>query len=642
MSCFHTFDMSKYFALGIATLFLIGCGDEGPTHVELTWDPGGGELSVFPDDAFTVEDSASRTGLRPSIDPLDFEILATAPETFQEIFRDLSTLDGFGLTAGIFFRFDAALDPTSVESGESTAALTAPVVVMVETSAGPTPWPYEARLTDEDMTLIVEPMIPFPPKTRVYVAVTTRLSSVSGLPLAPSPAMAAALAGDSIDDATARVATRIADSATAFVAAGGAASIDELAGVSVFTTQSIYEDAIAIADHIATRDISPNAITCTTEELWIACEGTFDAIDYRGADGFIEDVTEVDATTTYEVPFTAWLPLVSPGPYGGDAFPTLIYGHGLGGGRDQGERLAEFAAPRGMATVAIDALMHGDHPTAESNAPLTRILDFFGISTQDLSFRPLLMREHFRGSTYDKVQLVRMLQQGVDVDGDQEVDLDPARVSYLGVSLGGIMGPEMLALTPSVDAAVLVVPGGRVSSIVSDAEQFGIIIELMKPDDTTDGDVDRFFPVLQTMLERGDAAVWAPYLLGEDLPTSMPGSTPHILMGMVLDDDTVPNTTNRALARALNIPLVPPMRQEVGIIDTTAAAPVSANLGDGRTAGLLQFDVVEDGDGGTKPATHSNVGDSDVGAEAWFHFLDSYLTQGTPEIIDPYEQLGIE
>lgn len=634
--------MSKLIALGIATIFFVGCGEGGPTHVELTWNPGGGDLSVFPDDALTVADAASRTGLRPSIDPLEFEVLSTAPETFQDIFRDLSTLDGFGLTAGIFLRFDAELDPASVQSGEATADLGAPVVIMVETASGPTPWPYEARLTDEDMTLIVEPMIPFPPGTRVYVAVTTRLRSAGGLPLAPSAAMEAALGGEGVDDVTSRVAARIADSAAAFVDAGGAVSIDELAGVIVFTTQSVYEDAVAIAADIAARDIVPNAIECTTEELWIACEGSFDAVDYRGADLFIEDVTDVDTSTTYEVPFTAWLPLTSPGPYGGDAFPTLIYGHGLGGGRDQGERLAEFAAPRGMATIAIDALMHGEHPTAESRAPLTRILDFFGISTQDLSFKPLLMREHFRGSTYDKVQLARMLARGVDLDGDQQVDLDPARISYLGVSLGGIMGPEMLALTPEIDAAVLVVPGGRVSSIVSDAEQFGIIIELMKPDDTTDGDVDRFFPVLQTMLERGDAAVWAPYLLGDDLPSSMPGSAPHILMGMVLDDDTVPNTTNRALARALNIPLVPPMRQEVGIIETTAAAPVSANLGDGRTAGLLQFDVVEDGSGGTEPATHSNVGDSDVGAEAWFHFLDSHLTTGTPEIIDPYEALGIE
>jgi hypothetical protein len=73
----------------------------------------------------------------------------------------------------------------------------------------------------------------------------------------------------------------------------------------------------------------------------------------------------------------------------------------------------------------------------------------------------------------------------------------------------------------------------------------------------------------------------------------------------------------------------------------THAAPVAANLPDGRTAGLLQLDRVPDGEGGTVPATHSNVGDSEVGVEAWFHFLDTHFTAGTPEIVDPYDVLGI-
>jgi hypothetical protein len=110
-------------------------------------------------------------------------------------------------------------------------------------------------------------------------------------------------------------------------------------------------------------------------------------------------------------------------------------------------------------------------------------------------------------------------------------------------------------------------------------------------------------------------------------------------MGMVIDDDTVPNTSNRELARALDIPLVPPMRQEVGIVPMTHVAPVMANLPDGRTAGLLQFDhIVENGM--AKPATHSNIGDSDVGIEAWMDFIDAYLKTGTPVIVDPYAKLG--
>jgi hypothetical protein len=237
-----------------------------------------------------------------------------------------------------------------------------------------------------------------------------------------------------------------------------------------------------------------------------------------------------------------------------------------------------------------------------------------------------------------------MVEAGLDLDGDDVVDLDADRLIYLGVSLGGIMGPELIALSPGIEAAILVVPGGRVSSIVQDAEQFSIVIDIMRPQDATDGDVDRFFPVLQTMLDRGDAAAWATQLLVpiEDRSAGLPAAAPHILMAMVLDDDTVPNSSNRALARALGIPVVPPLRQEIGLIGMTAEAPVLANWIDGRTVGLLQLDRVADGQGGIEPATHSNVGDSDVGVEAWFRFIDEHLTEGVPVIVNPYVELGYD
>jgi len=249
------------------------------------------------------------------------------------------------------------------------------------------------------------------------------------------------------------------------------------------------------------------------------------------------------------------------------------------------------------------------------------------------------MRDHFRQSTYDKLQLVRMIEGGVDVDGDQVADLDAGRMAYLGVSLGGIMGPELLALAPSLRAGVLVVPGGRVGNIVRDADQFQIVVQIMRPEDATDGDVERFFPVLQTVLDRGDAVAWAPALLDEP-PAGFPGAAPDLLMGMVLDDDTVPNSTNLALARALDVPVVPPELREVGLVGETGPAPVTGNLADGRTAGLLQFDQIPAGDG-MEAATHSNVASSDVGVEAWFRFLDSWLTAPAPTIVDPYAELGL-
>jgi pimeloyl-ACP methyl ester carboxylesterase len=422
--------------------------------------------------------------------------------------------------------------------------------------------------------------------------------------------------------------------------------VDELAGVVVFTTQSIHEDSLAIAADIARRPVSlAPGTTCTRETHWVRCEGRFTAIDYRGEGGVVAEVGEAgpDASRRYDLPLTAWLPLDRPGPYGGAALPTLVFGHGLGGDRSQGARLAAYAAPRGVATIAIDAPSHGQHPTADpaATAKLVRVLDFFAITTTPLSFAPLVLRDHFREATYDKLQLVQMLAGGVDLDGDGQIDLDPARLGYLGVSLGGIMGPELLGLAPELRAAVLVVPGARVSSIISDGQQFAPVITLLRPQGSTDGDVARFFPILQTLLERGDGASWAPSLLAAaaDRPAGFPAASPHLLVGMVVDDDTVPNASTRVLAQALGVPVVPPVRTPIEGVGQTHPAPVAGNLPDGRTAGLLQFDhIVEDGV--TKPATHSNIGDSAVGAEAWLDFIDQYLRTGTPEIVDPYAILG--
>jgi pimeloyl-ACP methyl ester carboxylesterase len=615
-------------------LVFSACGEDGPPPTQLLWSPAGGELGIFPDDALTRDDPASRTGLRLAFDSSRVPELAKLPATFQHVFAVLNTLDGFGLTSGIVLRFDHALDPKTVPSGEGTADLAGPLVLAVEAADGPHAWPYEAALVDDNKTIILNPMVPLPPRSQISVAVTTRILGADGRAIVPSAHMAAALKGQGTDAPTSRVAARIGAIAKRMNT--------QLAGAAVFTTQSVQEDSLAIAADIATRDVHAEpGTTCTAEMSWTRCEGRFTAIDYRAADGTLADITgAVDASRSYVIPFTAWLPLNRPGPYGGPALPTMVFGHGLGGDRSQAERLAVFAAPRGIATIAIDAPAHGQHPTANphSTSTLPRVLDFFAINASQLTVEPLVMREHFREASWDKLQLVRMLSRGMDLDGDGTVDLDPHRLMYLGVSLGGIMGPELLALAPELGAAVLVVPGGKVSSIIQDGQMFQVIIELMKPKGTTDGDVARFFPFIQTLLDRGDSAPWATHLLGER-PAGFPAAKPHILMGMVIDDDTVPNSSNRSLARALDIPLVPPMRQEVGIVTMTHTAPVMANLPDGRTAGLLQFDHIVQ-NGMAVPATHSNVGDSDVGVEAWMDFIDAYLTTGTPVIVDPYAKLG--
>jgi hypothetical protein len=60
----------------------------------------------------------------------------------------------------------------------------------------------------------------------------------------------------------------------------------------------------------------------------------------------------------------------------------------------------------------------------------------------------------------DFMQLVRVIQVGMDVDGDQTPDLDHNHIYYMGASLGAWVGTPFLAVEPDLQAAVLNTVGG--------------------------------------------------------------------------------------------------------------------------------------------------------------------------------------
>jgi len=69
-------------------------------------------------------------------------------------------------------------------------------------------------------------------------------------------------------------------------------------------------------------------------------------------------------------------------------------------------------------------------------------------------------RDGQRQTVADLMQLVRVIEVGVDADGNGVADLDPSRIYYLGQSLGGIYGTTFLAVEPDVHVGALNVAGG--------------------------------------------------------------------------------------------------------------------------------------------------------------------------------------
>ncbi|HMV69610.1 MAG TPA: hypothetical protein PKA64_22400, partial [Myxococcota bacterium] len=348
------------------------------------------------------------------------------------------------------------------------------------------------------------------------------------------------------------------------------------------------------------------------------CEATLTVTDLLGADDRLAPGEALAPQRRYDLPVSVWLP-DGPGP-----FPVIVHGHGLSGDRGEAHATAEALDDLGFAVVAIDAPMHGDHPTATTDADLLWVLQLFGIDPTGGTFDPRVLRDQFRRAAWDEVQLTAAVRLDPDIDGDGVPDLDGGFVAWTGHSLGGLLGPHLLALDPGVRGALLSVPGGRMSEIVHTSQTFAPLIALMAPSGATQGAIDRFFPLLQTAIERGDPATWAGRLTaaGQD-----------VLVTQVIDDTIIPNPCTHHLARALGVEHAGPVLQPVdGLRLASGEGPWRANVG-GVTAALWQYDVAHER-GAEIDAEHTNIFDADEHVTQMREFVRALRDEGRGVVVD--------
>jgi dienelactone hydrolase len=568
-------------------------------------------LTTFPDDVQTIDEPRTATGLQVQFtEGARGEFAGQVPEGWT-IEAALGALDGFGTTAAVTLRFTGPIDPASLTD-----------VQWLDLADG-SAVDFDVRLTDADSTVLLDPLVPLKPATKYGVAIRN-LTDAAGNPVYRAVLLDDLLRNRAADDRLIRV-------QGGYDVLSDVAGLDDLDAVSaavVFTTQSIGRDEDAVKSAIAAAPPTWTPGSCADDGGLRRCEATLTALDFMGDDQVLE-LLPGDLPTAereYDLPVSIWLPA------GAGPFPVIVYGHGLGGDRGEGGGFAHDVADLGVAVVAIDAPAHGQHPFPGDGSILS-IVAFFGVDLLNgPSFVVERLRDHWRTAAWDKLQLLAAIRAGVDADGDGTVDLDGTNIGYSGHSLGGIMGCELMALDPGVGAGELSVPGGRVSEIVQYGGTFAPLVDAMRPDSATDGDADRFFPIVQTAIERGDAANWAPMVLGGDR---------DVMVQMVVDDEIIPNRTTEFLARSLGVDQAPPAVFPVEGLLGLDSAPVAGNK-DGRTAALFQLDWLENDDGTLYPATHTDVHDNVVGVTQFHHFWDTRLNAGLGEVIDPYSELGIE
>lgn len=296
------------------------------------------------------------------------------------------------------------------------------------------------------------------------------------------------------------------------------------------------------------------------------------------------------------VPLLVSMPKESLGctkPAGG--YPVTIYQHGITSNRTAMLSMADSLAapPSCRAAVAMDLPLHG---IAEDNAvhlglqaasgglvglfegyapgvlrERTFGVDYVdnatsapgpdgtpdpsGTHTINLSYL-LVSRDNTRQGALDLLYLEQVIPF-MDVEGDGPLipDFDGSDIAYVGHSLGGIVGTSVLAysgtnqflgeVTPAINAAALVNPGGGIIKMLDASPSFGPSIRaglsaafgLAEGTPEFDAQLALYYFAAQTIVDSSDPVNTAAHAVSNNIPT---------LMLQNLGDTVIPNSVATA------------------------------------------------------------------------------------------------
>lgn len=609
----------------LAALVLVSCGpvqempspswcEAGTAHL---YDPFVRDtLDQWPDDLHALIDPSSPTGVRLSLDPTKARWSVDLPPLVAELAGMVSEASGFSRHGAIVLRFSGPVGEL-VDRGRGGA------LRLLDLSVTPAEdVPFEVTLGADGTQIQVQPLRPLRAGARHGVVLTNEHAAGDGGCVSPGPVLRELLDGEVSDPRLQRLVPRYAE----LIEAAGLSSPHLVSAATVFT----------VADDLgpmrgAAADLKDRAwrwegdATCRPGEAGgTVCDRAFRGLDYRKPGGLVT----ASGQGSWTLPVRAWLP-AGPGPH-----PVVIYGHGMNGNRDEARHLAARVADLGLAVVAVDAMHHGDHPSRVPGEEPG--FAFLGIDMDGLKIDGVRMRTSFDQSGLDKLQLLEVLKADADLDGDGVDDLQLDQMAYVGVSLGGLLGPSLLALSGDIDAAALPVGGAYLMKFATDVE----LVDSFKPlfASLVGGEdaLEALLVVAQSAVDGSDPATFAAHVLQQRFDEQ---PAPHLLLPVATDDEIVPPSTGRALARALGLPHIPPVAVPVAGLDLGAPAPVAGNARAGRTAGFFQIDRITN-DGVVEVARHANTPLSEECVHQWHAFLQTWLDDGVPTIVDPFVELG--
>jgi len=489
------------------------------TAVQARFDLSAPENGPFPSDWFTVDDATQNTGRRVELPLPDCVEFVSGCEDVAV----LNTLDGFNLQPRLSLPFDAQIDVASVTSRTVFLINLGDTLDRRRDGAsvvGINQIVWDAATT----TLHVQSDVALDQHTRYALIATTGIRDDSGAPIGATDqfrrfrhevrsdykqalleAVAAARKIGVREEHIATASVFTTQSATAWLEkvrdrlhARIPSPADFVLGPQGARTVFALNDVTSIVWRQQRLD-SPPGFTDIALNLSLLRDvpgavGQVAFGKYRSPDFMVHPGEYIPSVGTRsgvpkahgvsDIYFNLYLPS-GPEPLAG--WPVVIFGHGSGLSKQgaaipgTGSSLAVAAslAARGFATLAIDAVGHGFGALSTltvTQAGASSVTFPAGGRGMDQNHdgqigtsegleaasprRLQLVRDGVLQTVADLVQLVRVVQTGVDVDDDGRSDLDHSRIFWLGQSLGGAYGIDLFAVEPAIRAAVFNVPFG--------------------------------------------------------------------------------------------------------------------------------------------------------------------------------------
>jgi len=372
--------------------------------------------------------------------------------------------------------------------------------------------------------------------------------------------------------------------------------------------------------------------TAPLNQFWEASPGNYiPPFDGLGLDPSSTNVTVANPIPVERDRQTVPVLVTVPNQFSGQVkpaggWPVVIFQHGITGNRSQALALADTMASIGVAVISMDLPLHGitqtnpmdpTQPLAGlyvGNTPFAPIANerTFDLDLQDnasgapgpdgqidssgaffINLQSLLTaRDNLRQGQVD-LSTLALNVPFMDIDGDSVSDFDGSNISFVGLSLGSIVGTGFLAVESTVNNAVLSVPGGGIANLLAGSPTFGPVIRAGLQQGGVEPDSPAFFQFLgaaQQVVDSADPINWSTVAVQDN----------SILLHEVIGDTVVPNSVPGAPLSGTE-----PMIRIMGLDTITATTQSAAGI-----RGATRFGVGSHGsllDPTASPATTAEM-----------------------------------